>query len=284
MYFSVLKLCCFFFGILMGPMCFISIDLFTVVITGVMAFGPSLDTLHCTRPTSSLTGPITLASLAGVQLLNIVFYVIQLFMLGDTEGFIPFPSDITTSWYYLGDNWQCTVIFVTAIFPLLTCAATFSFGGVHRKPVWSNIRLTLTLGLGFVFASLLLLLPSNPLSRVFHIASEDLNSPCPAKCYEAYLQNHPEVTVTSPSDFVYTLPGCSTCPTSPVWLVYQVPQALGGHGGLPSPAMSFEVRLRIWLVAMVECALLVIWEKVGVMGPVANLLKAAYPRSVRLQL
>lgn len=283
-YFSVLKLCCFYLGIIMSANAYILIDFSTIIIAGVMSFGPSLETLHPTRPTSSLTGPITLASLAGVQIFNVAFYLLQLFTLGSTAGFMPFPTGVTTSWYYLSDNWDCTAIFAGVYFPLLTCAATFSFGGVHRQPVWANKRLCATLIGGFTFASLLLLLPSNPVSMVFHIASEDFNSPCPQHCYQTYHDTGRTLATTSVSDFPYDVPGCETCPTSPVWLIFQQPESLGGPGGQSSPAMSFDVRLRVWLFALLECALLCVWEKIGVMGPVADYLKRRYPRQSFLTL
>ena len=85
-------------------------------------------------------------------------------------------------------------------------------------------------------ASLLVLLPPCPLTRVFHIASEQFNTPCPSSCY-------PDDAPVDASTFDYAAAGCDACPRNAVWLAYQQPAPFGG-GGAPSAAMGFPFRLR----------------------------------------
>ena len=62
----------------------------------------------------------------------------------------------------------------------------------------------------------------------------------------------------------WTLVGvCASCPTNPVWLVYQQPLPYG-LGGEASPAMDQGVRLRIWVLCLADCVLIVLGECLGI--------------------
>jgi len=298
MIFSIAKLSSFYYGVIIATWAYVLVDFSTILVVGMMSLGEPSDTLDPSRPTSSLLGPITLCPIFGVMLFNVIFFLIQLFVVGGTDGYVKFPAhtDPSASWYYLADNWETTVLFVGIYLPLLTVAFSFSFGSVHRKPVWTNCGLCATVLGGWLLCSLLLLLDSNGFTKVFHIASQDFNSPCPASCYEEYLTSvSPTLTPTSVGDFVYSSPGCGNCPTSPIWLLYQQPanvtvtegnvtNVVYGSGGAPSPGMSIGDRLRVWLLVLLQAVLLIVWERAGVHGFVARNVKKLYPHTRDLKL
>ena len=60
------------------------------------------------RPTSSLLGPTTLASIVGVQALTYLATFVGWSLLYSDPGFVPWPSRHVDSaqWYVNGDNWE----------------------------------------------------------------------------------------------------------------------------------------------------------------------------------
>ena len=66
-----------------------------------------------------------------------------------------------------------------------------------------------------------------------------------------------------------------------MWLRYQIPDtARGGGGGGPSPPMSFRVRLRLWLLTLLNFALILGGEALH-KGPAAAAARACLSKKSR---
>ena len=260
-FFSVLKLAAFFYTSIPSLAFYICIDsLTTICISAFMSLSRPLPRLHPRRPTSSLLGAQTVGSVLCVQVINFTFFVAQLKLMSNTEGYVRWPQSIvdTDDWWFISDCWEATVMFAAVYLPFLAAAFAFTLGNAYRQPVLRNGAFSCSIAVLFGLASFLLLSPQNVLTETFRIASEQFNSPCPTSCYDGITS-----TIVSFEDFDYGLPGCDTCPTNVVWLVYQQP-APYGLGGDASPAMEFSVRLRIWLLCLADCGLIVLGESLGI--------------------
>jgi len=145
-------------------------------------------------------------------------------------NYVRWPSGAanTAAWWFISDNWEATVVWETCFMLFVGSAFIFSFGSGYRDTVFKNWALVLYVLLLYVFASLLLLLPPNPVSANFHIASEQFNR--------------------EDSE-------------NPVWRAYQ------DRGGKPSPGMSYDLRRAVFVLTLMGIGFIACWEKVVVYGP-----------------
>ncbi|KAH9540758.1 hypothetical protein CY35_14G023000 [Sphagnum magellanicum] len=258
--FSILKLCCYWYGIILSQMDYIFIDGVAVLILGyAMTLCYPEDKLGKVRPTSSLLGPLNVASVVGVWGINIVFLVGALRFMHTQTGYVKWPASYShgASWWTLADNWESTVIFFVMYFQFITSAFVYTFGSVFRKSVFLNWVLMVSYGGLLMFMSVILLLPANAFTSLWHVASEQFNRPNPS---------------------------------SPVWIEYQE------HGGKPSPAMSLSFRLSMWWLILGNLAVIIFWQKAIVLhnlwrasnqtyafvvaeGPVAKAFALRFPSS-----
>jgi len=256
-FFAVLKLTCFWYGVILCNAIYLLIDTVTVMgLTAAMALSLPQQRLLPTRPPASLLGARVVSSVLVMQAINVCFFGAQLHAMKTDPDYVRWPSALSVgpSWWELGDNWECTVIFAAVYPPFVAASLAFSIGGAFRRPVLRNFVLVAITAALLCLASLLVLLPSCPLTRVFHIASEQFNTPCPSSCY-------PADAPVDASLFDYAAADCDACPRNAVWLAYQQPAPFGGGGG-PSAAMGFPFRLRLWAASALECVLLVCVELV----------------------
>lgn len=235
--FSVLKLICFYYGVIMCMMDYVMIDGVAVLcISYVMTLSHPVDQLNKERPTSSLIGPTTMASSCGMQVINVIFMCSALSLMTNDADYYMWPASKAqgASWWTLGDNWETTVIYCTVFSQFITSGVIFTFGSHYRRPVCCNVYLTGFWVLAYSFTSYILLADSNSVTQLFHIASETFN-----------------VNGTSPS---------------PVWAA-----ALGT--GVPVPPMSFNLRFRLWLLILGGMGCTMVWERFFVIGPVRDFLR-----------
>ncbi|XP_024527352.1 probable cation-transporting ATPase 13A4 [Selaginella moellendorffii] len=239
--FSIFKLCCYWFGIIACQMDYIFIDGVAVLSLGyAMSRCNAEKILNKVRPTSSLLGPLNVASVLGLWGSNVVFLVAAICFMASQKDYVRWPAQYSrgASWWTLGDNWESTVLFFTMYFQFITSAFVFSFGSKFRKTVFKNFSLMVSYWSLIAVCSCLLLLPHNKFTEVWHVASEQFNRANPA---------------------------------SPVWASYQK------NGGQPSPAMSFDFRFKLWWIILASLAINIAWQKVVVEGPLARILAAKYP-------
>ncbi|BBN18845.1 hypothetical protein MPTK1_8g05990 [Marchantia polymorpha subsp. ruderalis] len=239
--FSILKLCCYWYGIIPCQMDYVFIDGVAVLSLGyAMTLSYPERKLGKMRPTSSLIGAMNTGSILGVWIINIVFMIGALLLMNREPGYVKWPAKYShgADWWTLGDNWESTVLFFTMYFQYITSAFVFSFGASFRRNVLFNWFLTVTYWGLVVFMSFLLLLPHSGFTELWHVSSEQFNSPNPI---------------------------------SPVWSMYQT------NGGHPSPEMSFSFRFRLWWLIVANICTNVIWQKVVAEGPVAKYVAKTCP-------
>jgi len=179
---------------------------------------------------------------------------------------------------YLADNWQAGVIWLGSYIPFLFSALAFSQGGSYRKALWYNFGLCISFGVLYLFAGLITLLPENDLIEVFHFASIQFNSPCPAECYPTDRQ-----ATSDDIDAMRQWPACETCSKNPTWVMWQQPKP-HGPGGSSSPEMSFYQRLGLFLIASFEGVLITALQKFVVTGPGAAAIAARFDDGQRREL
>ncbi|KAG0585432.1 hypothetical protein KC19_2G011200 [Ceratodon purpureus] len=239
--FSILKLCAYWYGIILCQMDYIFIDGVAVLSLGyAMTLSYPEDKLAKVRPTSSLLGPQNVASVVGVWVINLLYLIGALgFMVSHTD-YVKWPAVYShgASWWTLGDNWESTVIFFVMYFQFITSAFVFTFGSVFRKNVFKNWFLVGSYGGLLVFMSALLLLSHSGFTSLWHVASEQFNK------------------MNS---------------NSPVWIAYQA------HGGSPSSAMPFKFRFQLWWLIMTNLVVIIVWQKIFAEGPVAKAFANRFP-------
>ncbi|KAJ7537387.1 hypothetical protein O6H91_11G004100 [Diphasiastrum complanatum] len=239
--FSVFKLCCYWYGVIACEMDYVSIDGVAVLVLGyAMTRSQPEHKLNKIRPTSSLLGPINVASVLGMWIINLCFFVGAVCFMSSQKEYVKWPAKYShgATWWTLGDNWESTVLFFTMYFQFITGAFIFTFGATFRKNVLFNWLLLVSYGGLVTLFSLLLLLPPSGFTSIWHVASQQFNS---------------------------------LGTSSPVWVLYQE------NGGHPSPGMPFSFRLKLLFIIFASIATNVFWQKVIIEGPVAAALAQKYP-------
>jgi len=229
--FSVIKLVAYYFGAVIAPASLVTIDGVAVILLSyLITKAEPMPELRRERPTSSLLSMSTIFSVVGYHLVNVTVMVSCLHLATSSQDYKRFPASYSWSnrWWELSNNWEATVIFTTVFPQFITSALIFSFGAQFRRGLHHNVLLILAWVALFGLNSFLLLADSNPLSEVYHIASEDFNG--------------------DSSEY-------------PVWKEYQA------DGGKTSPAMSFTLRLSMWGLTSVGLVLAMLWEFVFIIGP-----------------
>ena len=99
--FSVVKIICLGYGVIMAATDYIFIDVvIVVVLSWTMILCEPLDKLHKARPTSSLLGPLTLFSLVGAQVIHMFYLVVALLLMINHEDYLLWPIAGQSMDYY----------------------------------------------------------------------------------------------------------------------------------------------------------------------------------------
>jgi magnesium-transporting ATPase (P-type) len=230
--FSMCKLCSFYFGVIMCQSCYFTIDIAGVLLLSyaITLSRPRQD-LPPRRPTSSLVGTATVASVVGMQLINLASLGTAFAYMRSSPDYVRWPVELTegAKFWFLSDNWECTILFTWMMGSFTVAALIFSVGGPFRSPLYTNYLLLLFTLCLVVSMALLLCTGPNTFTAVFHIASNSFNS-----------EDSP----------------------SPVWQAYR------DQGGSPSEGMSLHFRLGLWCRLLIGNVLVVLWELLVVQGPV----------------
>jgi magnesium-transporting ATPase (P-type) len=243
--FSVVKLCSFYYGVLMSSMSYYCID--GIAITSLcytMTLSEPVQMLSKQRPTASLLGPTTVASCLGIFIISFICLIASLMLMRNSPDYVKWPAEYSSSsdWWTLSDNWEATVLYVVMFLFLVCSAGIFSFGYKFRRPAVQNIPLVVNLSFLFIITTITLLMDANELSDMWHMASYHFNS----------------------EDSV-----------SPVWTEYQL------DGGHTSAAMTFDFRLKLYVLVMAFIVMSVFWQSFVMEGFIGDYLKAKYPIKVR---
>jgi magnesium-transporting ATPase (P-type) len=118
MQFSVVKLCSFYYGVLMSSMSYYFIDgvaLTTICYTMTLS-GP-LEHLSKQKPTASLLGPGALASTLGVNVVVLACLACALLLMEAEEGYVPWPAQ-----YSAGGDWCVAAVCCVCCAACAVCA------------------------------------------------------------------------------------------------------------------------------------------------------------------
>jgi magnesium-transporting ATPase (P-type) len=238
--FSIVKLASFYYGVIMSAMSYYSIDGIAITtLTYTMTLSRPVERLSKKRPTASLLGPIAVASTLGVFLCAFIALVSSLLMMASHPDYVKWPAEYanTADWWTLSDNWEGTVLYAVMFNFLLSSAGIFSFGYLYRQPLYTNWTLLINLAILYVITAVILLGETTYLSDLWHIASRQFNK---------------ENSV------------------SPVWDEYQK------DGGETSPAMSFDFRLKLFILIMFFVSLAIFWQSQVMEGFIGDYIRQKY--------
>uniref|UniRef100_A0A0G4GDT0 Cation-transporting P-type ATPase C-terminal domain-containing protein n=1 Tax=Chromera velia CCMP2878 TaxID=1169474 RepID=A0A0G4GDT0_9ALVE len=241
--FSVLKIWGFSSGAVMCQMSYVMIDVVAVLgLSYTMSLvGPKTELAKDNRPTSSLLGGMTTSSLVGMWVIDICFLAGAFAAIQQSANYQRFPAEYSDgwAWWTLSDSWEASTLFTVIFAQFVSGAMVFSLGDEFRQAVWRSWPVfSLSLAL-FGFTLFLILSPSNPLTRLFHTASENFNAP-----------------------------GTD----SPAWKAYQ-------EAGHPAADTSMPMEMRGVLAALViaNALALMLWQKIGVEGAFGTAIKTRFP-------
>lgn len=232
----------------MSNLSYLSIDLFAVISLSIcITLTSPRKKLIKNRPTSSLLGITTVASIVGYFILSLIFLISGLTMMSNHEYYQRWPSKYSSgaSWWTLADNWETTVIYISGFQFFITSGVVFSIDYHYRNNLNHNYSLIFSYLALYIISAVMLLGDVNNLSIAFHIASEDFNS-------------------------INT--------TSPVWSECQK-----NNECEPSPAMPFEFRLSLFFLNLGCLILLCIYEGIFIIGPFSNYIRKTYPTKLSIK-
>lgn len=132
---TINQMVCAWFKVTFSEWCWVFMDGFWVI---TMAFSlPFADVakkLAPTRPTSSILGPHTLASVLGVLLINFLYLVLALGILYQQDWYSCRKWDSITiaDVTAIGDNYESSVVFLVSGYQYMTSAVAYNFGYQYR--------------------------------------------------------------------------------------------------------------------------------------------------------
>ncbi|KAK3281419.1 hypothetical protein CYMTET_10793 [Cymbomonas tetramitiformis] len=194
--FSVMKLISFRFGIVLPMMDYLMFDGVAIVVLS-MTMTLSQPNLHlgAMRPTSSLLGSSTIASVLGMMAVNWSFLAGIIAWMRVHDDYVEWPSEYAemTDWWTLGDNWESTVLYVTVFLQFITSSVIFSFGSAYRRTVTSNWPLLASWGALFALTSSAFLMDDSAFTQIWHMASHQYNDEEPTnKVWRSYQDAGPD--------------------------------------------------------------------------------------------
>jgi cation-transporting ATPase 13A3/4/5 len=169
--FPVVKLWCFYYGAIMPMFDYLVVDVIIVMaVSWAITKAEPMEALGAQRPTSSLLGPTTLASVIGLTLINTAMLGVAMWMMAAEPEYVKWPAKLSVgaSWWTLGDNWESTVLFVCFSNQFVSSALSFGLGSKYRKSLASNRALLgVAGGMLLVFAYLILAEPNRSSLSLF---------------------------------------------------------------------------------------------------------------------
>jgi magnesium-transporting ATPase (P-type) len=122
------------------------------------------------RPSSSLFGTETLASICGILAINFLYLVMALIALWNSEWFPCRKFDIgnMAALLSIGDNYESSVLFIVGGFQFISSAMALNFGYTFRQSWWKNYVFIFFSLLWCVFLLLMTVYPSK-FSCIFRV-------------------------------------------------------------------------------------------------------------------
>ena len=161
------------------------IDIVLVIaMTFTITLARPVETLGNERPTASLLGPTVVGSVCGQHAIFLISLAASMLWLQSHEDYIQWgprdetadpPRPVTASegrkWWFLGDNWEVTTLFMAIALQLTAAGVIHSLGGRFRLPLYRNYWLCGAATVLYGLFVAMLLAPPSVLSAVFHVAS-----------------------------------------------------------------------------------------------------------------
>eukprot|EP00917_Polyrhabdina_sp_WS-2016_P005835 GHVP01013059.1.p1 GENE.GHVP01013059.1~~GHVP01013059.1.p1 ORF type:complete len:1072 (-),score=147.79 GHVP01013059.1:3680-6895(-) len=167
-----------FSGSIMGEMGFLFIDcIILVVVTRTMAEAEPLEKLDPRNPSGSLLGPSTAISVLFTVAADLFFFFLLYYVMYNIVG-IPSSFEWNKTlpgwmWWLRSENFEAASIFLWLATQLLNTAFIFSFGGSHRKHVFTNVNFTIIWALVNGLLLYLLFGGPNRLTCLFRVNCDD---------------------------------------------------------------------------------------------------------------
>mmetsp|Transcript_8522 Transcript_8522/g.24452 ORF Transcript_8522/g.24452 Transcript_8522/m.24452 type:complete len:1333 (-) Transcript_8522:290-4288(-) len=239
--FSLMKVVMFYSAVVPSRLFYFSTDVVAVLfMTWAMSFSTPRPHLEPYRPTSSLLGANTLASVIGLQAIYTATFITVVTMVFSHPDYVPWPRQLVhwkENWLH-ADNWEATAIAFPMFIMFISSGVIFSFGYKFRMPVYRNLPLMAVYLTLLSLQGFLLLSPPNTVSRWWHVASEAFN--------------RPGTTVQT-------------------WSRYQL------AGGQPSSGMPFDLRASMLALTLTGVVAGALWQLVVVEGPIRRAAAAVFP-------
>jgi predicted P-type ATPase len=174
---TINQMVCAYFSITFSEWCWVFMDGFWVITMAfTLPFADVAPKLAPNRPTSSILGPQTFSSVAGVLIINFLFLILALGVLFQQDFFAcrkwspGSVADVTA----IGDNYEASVIWLVSGFQYVTSATAYNFGFQHRAGWWKNWRFVFFVGTWTIIHFCVILYPST-LSCFFRVNCENKN-------------------------------------------------------------------------------------------------------------
>jgi magnesium-transporting ATPase (P-type) len=130
-----------YFGTTFTEWCWVFLDGFwSILMAFSLPLARAAKKLSPTRPTASLLGPRTMATVCGILAINFIFLVIALGVLFNADWFQcrKWNSDDVSDVRTQGDNYETTVLFLVGGFQYVNSAIALNFGYAWRENFWKN--------------------------------------------------------------------------------------------------------------------------------------------------
>ncbi len=223
----------------------------------------ALPTLKRDRPSSSVLGPYTVASVIGTTLINFLFAVGALQMMTAEDNYIEWPLMCADSnfWYQLGDNWEASVTMTVFFFQLFHIGFIHGFGGRMRQSVWHNKLLCALIFSFYVGFSFLILSDANDFTRLFHYPSFNYNDVgTETNAWQNYQGGDP----ASCEEIGEPYP----CPAAEAECLIDYPGCPCGVGTGPTDyGMSFDFRFRLLVLCIANQVVNTLFFLLVIEGP-----------------
>ncbi|RYH30767.1 HAD family hydrolase [archaeon] len=241
---TINQMVCAWFAVTFSEWCWVFMDGFWVISMAFsLPFADVADKLAPTRPTSSILGPHTLASVLGMLLINFLFIVLALGVLYEQDWYKCRKwdsisiADVTA----IGDNYESSVVFLVSGYQYITSAIAYNFGYTYRAGWFKNWRFIFFVVAWTIIHFTVILYPSS-LSCFFRVNCTNDN----------------------------VLRGATSDEVTPI-------QNPWGHTLMP-----LYFREYLLVIVIMNGVALCLWEYFVVNGPVFHWLRAQYPKEDRL--
>lgn len=246
------KLCYTYFIVSLSEHVWILCDgFFITALAYTLSLSNPRDKLTPRRPTAMLFGPETLISTAGVIVINGIFSACSIVLLFHQSWFVchEFDSSTTdiTKWWLVADNFEGETLGIVVFYQVFVAAAIGNFGSYFREAWWKNYYFVFFFLLAFTTLSCLLLLDPNRLG-----------------CWLRFNCGDPEVL----RQYFNTTNAYS-------WAGEKYNSPIG-HNIYPK-----EFRWKLFFFCLGNSALVVIFQKVFILGPVREWVRKKWPMKKR---